>query len=91
MKSDFHSPINIGSEEMVTINQLADLAANFEGKSITKRHIPGPQGVRGRNSDNSLIRNVLQWNYQSPLEAGLRETYFWIKNEVSMRNNSLKV
>jgi GDP-D-mannose 3',5'-epimerase len=91
MKSEFHSPINIGSEEMVTINQLADLAANFEGKSITKRHIPGPQGVRGRNSDNTLIRSVLQWNYQSPLEAGLRETYFWIKNEVSMRNNSQKI
>jgi nucleoside-diphosphate-sugar epimerase len=88
VESEHLGPINIGSEEMISINRLADMAASFENKVISKKHIPGPQGVRGRNSDNSLIRSVLDWDYESPLEAGLKETYFWIKTQVSARNPS---
>lgn len=79
MESDFRRPINIGSEEMVTINELADLAISFTGKSIFKRHIEGPQGVRARNSDNTLIMKVLGWEPRCFLAEGLRNTFNWIK------------
>lgn len=81
MQSDFNEPINIGSEEMVTINQLAEMAIAFEGKSITIKHIEGPTGVRGRNSDNTLIRKVLGWEPKYQLFDGLYRTYNWIKSE----------
>lgn len=85
MISDFSRPINIGSEEMVTINDLAMMAAGFEQKDIQIVHQPeGPTGVRGRNSDNRLIREVLQWDYEVPLVHGLRETYFWIKSQMAI-------
>jgi nucleoside-diphosphate-sugar epimerase len=67
---------------MVTINELADLVAACAGIDITKRHVPGPQGVRGRNSDNTLLRQVLQWEPQISLEAGLATTYHWIEAQV---------
>jgi len=82
MRSAFPGPVNIGSEEMITINQLVDLVADIAGKRITKKHIPGPQGVRGRNSDNRLIRRNLDWEPTMPLRAGLETTYSWIESQV---------
>jgi nucleoside-diphosphate-sugar epimerase len=78
----FIGPVNIGSEEMVTINQLVDIAAKVGGKKISKKHVKGPLGVRGRNSDNKLIRDVLGWNYQMSLEEGISRTYGWIQEQV---------
>ena len=85
MRSDIGDPINIGSEEMVTIDQLADLVADIAGKRIRKTHRPGPTGVRGRNSDNRLIRERLGWAPSQPLRAGLEDTYAWIERQL-MRN-----
>ena len=82
LQSDFAGPVNIGSEEMVTINQLVDVIADIAGKRIEKKHIPGPLGVRGRNSDNHLIRQKLDWEPQSRLRDGLEVTYRWIETQV---------
>ena len=82
MESDFLGPVNIGSEEMVTINQLADIAAKVAGKTIVKKHIDGPLGVRGRNSNNDLIREKLGWDYEMTLEEGIAKTYAWISEKV---------
>ena len=79
MNSDFLGPVNIGSEEMVTINQLVDTAAKVAGKKISKNHIDGPLGVRGRNSNNDLVREKLGWDYSQSLEEGIKKTYDWIK------------
>ena len=81
MQSDFMGPVNIGSEEMVSINQLVDTAARVAGKTIKKKHIDGPLGVRGRNSNNELIREKLGWDYSLKLEEGIRRTYNWIKEQ----------
>jgi len=86
VQSDFMGPVNIGSEEMVTINQLADLAAKAAGKTITKKHIDGPLGVRGRNSNNDLIREKLQWDYSMSLEEGIAKTYNWINSQLENQN-----
>jgi len=83
MDSDFIGPVNIGSEEMVTINQLVDTAAKVAGKKIDKKHIDGPLGVRGRNSNNDLIRKELGWDYSMTLEEGIRKTYNWIMSEIA--------
>ncbi len=83
MDSDFIGPVNIGSEEMVTINQLVDTAAKVAGKTIAKNHIDGPLGVRGRNSNNDLIRKELDWDYEMTLEEGIRKTYNWIMGEIA--------
>jgi len=82
LRSDFTGPVNIGSEEMVTINQLADMIIKIAGKNLTKRHILGPQGVRGRNSDNRLIAEKLGWRPAKKLQEGLKATYFWIAEQV---------
>jgi len=83
MKSNFSDPINIGSEEMVTINQLVDLASEVEGKVVKRNHkLDAPTGVRGRNSDNRLIRQVLDWDYQVDLATGVAKTYNWIKTQI---------
>jgi nucleoside-diphosphate-sugar epimerase len=82
MKSDFLGPVNIGSEEMVTINKLVDIVSEIAGKKLTKKHIPGPLGVRGRNSDNKLIREKLSWAPSQPLIDGLAKTYAWISEQV---------
>lgn len=84
MKSDFTGPVNIGSEEMVSINQLVEKIIAISGKKITLKHIKGPQGVRGRNSDNKLIREKLQWEPRLPLEEGLRKTFQWIAEQVKI-------
>lgn len=81
MRSDWTGPVNIGSEEMVTINQLVDAVARIAGKKVVKRHVPGPTGVRGRNSDNRLIEARLGWKPTARLEDGLRVTYRWIEQQ----------
>jgi len=82
MESDFMGPVNIGSEEMVTINQLVDIAAEVAEKEVSKNHIDGPLGVRGRNSNNDLIREKLDWDYQMTLKEGIRYTYYWIQEQI---------
>jgi nucleoside-diphosphate-sugar epimerase len=86
MRSDWTGPVNIGSDEMVSIDQLADIVMEIAGKRLRKKHIPGPLGVRGRNSDNRLIREKLCWAPTMPLEEGLRKTYAWIKEQVERAN-----
>jgi GDP-D-mannose 3', 5'-epimerase len=82
VQSNFSGPVNIGSEEMVTINQLADTTAKVAGKKIIKKHIKGPLGVRGRNSNNDLIRKNLKWDYSMTLENGISKTYEWINRQL---------
>ena len=82
MGSDFHEPLNLGQDRMVTINQLAEMIAEIAGVDLVKRHIDGPQGVRGRNSDNTKLREVLGWEPRISLEDGLRTTYDWIESQV---------
>jgi nucleoside-diphosphate-sugar epimerase len=83
MDSDFVGPVNIGSEEMVRINQLVDIAAKVAGKAVQKRHkLDAPLGVRGRNSNNNLIRSMLGWDYSMTLEEGISKTYAWIEEQV---------
>lgn len=80
MESDYNKPINIGSERLVTINELADMIIGFSGKEITKTYdLSAPQGVRGRNADITLARKVLKWEPMIPLEDGLARTYKWIE------------
>jgi len=79
MESDFAGPVNIGSEEMVSINQLADMIMDIAGKKLTVKHISGPLGVRGRNSDNRLIEEKLGWKPSRPLREGLEKTYRWVQ------------
>ncbi len=85
MQSDFRQPLNLGQDRMVTINELADIIAGIAGVSIRKKHIPGPMGVRGRNSDNTLLRKVLGWEPQVSLEEGLGITYRWIEEQVKAK------
>lgn len=84
MQSDCLDVVNIGSEEMVTINQLVDIATSIENKSLVKNHIDGPLGVRGRNSDNKLIQEKLGWSPNYPLSKGIEQTYNWIKEQKSL-------
>ncbi|WP_044561141.1 NAD-dependent epimerase/dehydratase family protein [Azospirillum sp. B4] len=83
MRSDFTGPVNIGSDEMVTINDLIDRIARIAGKTVRRNHIPGPLGVRGRNSDNRLIAERLGWAPSLPLNNGLERTYAWISAQVA--------
>jgi GDP-D-mannose 3', 5'-epimerase len=84
-RSNFSGPVNIGSTEMVTINGLVDIVCDIAGKKLEKKHIPGPLGVRGRNSDNRLIAEKLNWQPLRPLREGLEKTYQWI--ETQLRSN----
>jgi nucleoside-diphosphate-sugar epimerase len=86
MRSDWTGPVNIGSDEMVNINQLVDMVALIAGKRVLKRHVIGPTGVRGRNSDNRLIEKMLSWRPTAELSDGLRSTYNWIDQQ----NNRLR-
>ena len=79
-------PVNIGSNEMVSINQLANMIMDIAGKSLTIKHIPGPLGVRGRNSDNRLIKEKLGWAPTEPMQKGLEKTYQWIAQQVKAEN-----
>jgi len=82
MQSDFDEPLNLGQDRMISINELAQMIAGIAGIDVRLKHVPGPQGVRGRNSDNSLLRQVLDWEPQVTLEEGLRKTYAWIEAQV---------
>jgi len=82
MRSDHHEPLNLGQDRMISINELADIVAGIAGIEISKKHVDGPQGVRGRNSDNTMLREVLGWEPQLSLEDGLAITYRWIEDQV---------
>ncbi len=82
MMSNHVEPLNLGQDRMVTINQLAEIIANIAGFEVAIKHIPGPQGVRGRNSDNTRLKQVLGWEPQISLEDGLAKTYMWIEEQV---------
>ena len=82
MESDCLEPVNIGSDEMVTINQLVDIACSIENKKLVKNHIDGPLGVRGRNSDNKFIKEQIGWSPNYPLAKGIEKTYNWIKTQL---------
>jgi nucleoside-diphosphate-sugar epimerase len=82
MRSDYQEPLNLGQYRLISVNQLADIIASIAGIKIIKKHIAGPQGVRGRNSDNSRLRRVLGWEPEISLEEGLTRTYEWIEKQV---------
>jgi len=82
MNSDYNKPLNIGSEEMISMNDMAKIILGFLDKDIPIKHIPGPEGVRGRNSNNDLIRQVLGWSPSTPLKDGLKKTFDWIKIQI---------
>lgn len=82
MLSDYPQPLNLGQDRMVTINELADMIMSIAGVQLQKKHVPGPQGVRGRNSDNNLLKQVLNWEPEISLEEGLSRTYPWIEKQV---------
>ena len=82
MHSECVEIINIGSEEMISINNLANMVLDIAGKQIELRNVPGPEGVRGRNSDNALIRKHLKWEYTHSLKDGMNKTYLWIASQV---------
>lgn len=83
-RSAWQGPVNIGSDEMVSINKLAEMIIGISGKNLTVRHVPGPTGVRGRNSDNRLIEKQLKWRPSEPLKNGLEKTYAWIESQVKL-------
>jgi len=84
MRSDIREPLNIGSEEMIDMNSMANIVLEYAGKSnkVIIKHIPGPEGVRGRNSDNTLIKQLLKWSPEISLKDGLKRTFVWIKSQV---------
>src|ERR1700691_4080678 len=82
MRSEFHDPLNLGQDRMISVNELANIIAAIADVKITKKYVPGPQGVRGRNSDNTLLRKVLDWEPEITLEEGLNATYRWIEDQV---------
>ena len=85
MESDFRGPVNIGSEEMISINDFAKMVIGISGKSISIKNIKGPTGVRGRNSDNALIKEKLNWAPTQPLKTGVQETYNWIVSQIEKK------
>ncbi len=87
MQSDWPGPVNIGSEEMVSINEFVDMIAGVAGKAIHKKHIEGPTGVRGRNSDNALIYEKLGWKPTQPLREGISKTFEWIAEQIRIRES----
>jgi GDP-D-mannose 3', 5'-epimerase len=87
MMSDYPHPLNLGQDRMVTINGLADMIANIAGVKIIKKHVPGPMGVRGRNSDNTRMEQVIGWKPAISLEEGLGRTYSWIREQVELKLN----
>jgi GDP-D-mannose 3', 5'-epimerase len=85
MRSDYSEPLNLGQDRLISINELADMVAAAAGQQIVKKHVPGPQGVRGRNSDNTRLREVLGWEPRISLEEGIARTYEWIEAQVRQR------
>ena len=92
MQSDYHKPINLGQDRMITINELVDIITRIAGKNIVRKYnLTKPQGVRGRNSDNTKLREVLNWEPQVTLEKGLEKTYKWIHDELMKKRISCAV
>jgi nucleoside-diphosphate-sugar epimerase len=91
MASDFRDPLNLGQDRMISINQLAQMVSEAAGIEVAIKHIDGPQGVRGRNSDNTLLRQTLGWEPQVSLEDGLARTYRWIEEQVLARERGARV
>jgi len=92
MESDYSKPLNIGSERLTSINELADIIIRISGKRIQKEHDPSkPQGVRGRNADIDLARKLLNWEPEVTLEEGLKETYDWIASRCRQETLSAPV
>ena len=92
MRSDFRDPLNLGSDRLIKVNELVEIVAEAAGKTIGRRYdLTKPQGVRGRNSDNSLLREVLGWEPQTTLEVGLKQTYIWIETRLAERGQSQPV
>lgn len=87
MRSDYHQPLNMGRDRMVSINELADIVANIAGVEISKKHIEGPEGVRGRNSDNTRCKEVLGWAPETSLDEGFAKTYPWIESQLKEEIN----
>jgi nucleoside-diphosphate-sugar epimerase len=85
MRSDYGEPLNLGQDRLITINQLVDMIAEIAGVDVVKKHIPGPQGVRGRNSDNTRLKQVLNWEPEISLEEGMKQTYNWIEEQVQKK------
>jgi nucleoside-diphosphate-sugar epimerase len=85
MESEVTGPVNIGSDEMISINDLAKMVIGISGKTLSIKNIPGPQGVRGRNSDNTLIHKELGWKPTQPLIEGMKKTYSWVNTQVKSR------
>jgi GDP-D-mannose 3', 5'-epimerase len=90
MQSDYSQPLNLGQDRLISINDLADMVAAVAGIRIVKKHVPGPEGVRGRNSDNTRLREVLGWEPRISLEDGLARTYRWIESQVRERLVNMK-
>jgi GDP-D-mannose 3', 5'-epimerase len=88
MESDFIGPVNLGSEEMLSINEFAEMIVKISGKKITIKNTPGPQGVRGRNSDNRLIKEKLGWKPTEPLQKGMERTFSWISEQIIIKGKS---
>ena len=87
----FHGPVNIGSDYMISINELVDIISKIAGKTLIKRHIPGPQGVRGRNSNNEVIERELGWRPPQDLVKGLTATYTWIKQQIESQDEESNI
>ena len=87
LRSDVRVPINIGSNELISINDLAKMVISISGKDLGINNIPGPEGVRGRNSDNNLIKRVLGWAPEQSLQVGIKKTYTWVFDQVIRRHN----
>jgi nucleoside-diphosphate-sugar epimerase len=85
MRSSHPHPLNLGSDRLISINDLVDMLARIARVKVVKKHVPGPQGVRGRNSDNTRLRQVLKWQPRVPLEVGLAKTYAWVEKQVAAR------
>jgi UDP-glucose 4-epimerase len=92
MQSNHREPLNLGTDRLVSINELVDLVSEAAGKSVGKRYnLTAPQGVRGRNSDNTQLRDVLGWEPETTLEAGLAVTYRWIRSEMAKHPDSYQL
>jgi GDP-D-mannose 3', 5'-epimerase len=91
MESNYREPLNLGQDRLISINDLADLIARTAGLTLRKRHVPGPQGVRGRNSNNDRLREVLRWEPQVSLEEGIALTYRWIEAQVALSLGRVEV